>query len=197
MNELFQEFTFKKDEKKLQDEMHKYFLKIKETSNTENKKRIKTYAISVDTHDILNSCPILKSILEQRIKVEMIDLFRFYVTPAGTKMGIHIDGSSPKVPFGLNFPVFNSADNYMNWYDIPEDQMHLFDAHKKYGYMPSFIPKKGADLKIIQSKQIDKPYFVKTDIMHNVVNNTDNDRIILSVRFLLDKAIQDPEEILL
>lgn len=197
MKKLFQEFLQSNNEI-IQNEIYQYFLQINKNSNKDsNKKRIKTYAISVPTDEILSQCPNFSSVLHSHLKIEMIDLFRYYVTPAESKMGIHIDGTDPKVPFGLNFPVYNSTNNYMYWYDISDSDMHLFNAHKKYGYMSSYIPKKGANLKIIECKNIDKPYFVKTDIMHNVVNNTNEDRIILSVRFLLDRAIQNPNEILL
>jgi hypothetical protein len=96
---------------------------------------------------------------------------------------IHVDGDgSQPVVLALNLPVFNCKDTSMNWYNIPSDQLKFIeDRGNRYKSMP--IDYDWTQLTPIETLELTDPYMVRVNVPHNVVNNRDTFRAILSIRF--------------
>jgi hypothetical protein len=149
----------------------------------------KTHAFTYPEKYIADRCPTFWNWLRPRLFITT-RLMRFYVTAPCSELPPHIDGAPITVPFGLNIPVLNCESTTMTWWQVPNDHIEVFQDHRNYGYMSSYKLVEGAKdtAEIIERIEIDRPCFVRNDIMHSVENNRDTWRIMLSIRFPLHKT---------
>ena len=148
--------------------------------------RQKTHAFTYPEKYIADMCPTFWKWLKPRLYVPT-RLLRFYVTAPHSELSPHIDGAPVTVPFGLNIPVLNCESTTMTWWDVPKDQIKFFEQHEKYGYMSSYKLREPAlaTNRILERIEINRPCFVRNDIMHSIENDRDTWRIMLSIRFPL------------
>lgn len=128
-----------------------------------------------------DNAPLTYEFIDSRKKVP-IRLCRFYLTPKFKVLLPHVDGSvNRRSPIGLNIPIIGYQNTSMDWYDCPED--NLIDG--KYGFNKINASKvvDFSKLKKIDTTVIDVPTFVRTDIVHGVVNQNTTPRLVLSIRF--------------
>jgi len=137
-----------------------------------------TGSIIVDPEAIFSAAPDFKKFIEQHNLVW--DIARFFITEPQSSIGIHIDGTElyPKY-LALNLPVLNCAGTYMKWWDNL-DQVLIKDFEQ---YSPNIKVLDGLYKTTIDTLELLTPHLVRIDVPHNVINNTDGIRIILSVRF--------------
>ena len=143
----------------------------------------KPHAFSYDESYMWFKCPKFMIWLKTRSKLP-VRLFRFYITPPKQSLGAHIDGGgpSPVVSFGLNIPVAGSENTYMTWYKC--DPTNLRTDHPE-GYLGGIHPKDYNNLEVIEHLEILKPCFTNNSVMHGVENNSDNYRVMFTVRWIL------------
>ncbi len=111
-------------------------------------------------------------------------LFRFYNTPPHGKLGAHIDnGQSAENRIGFNIPLSGTANTEMNYYDTPPDNLELKPAIG-FGEMPAQIIKDHSKLIFLDKLVVDKPTLLRTDVIHEVINNNDSYRLVLGMKFV-------------
>lgn len=138
---------------------------------------------------VRDNCPLLTEFLSSNTKVP-VRFSRFYFTQPFKNMNPHMDGFfwNPS-RIGLNFPVCNTENTEMQWFDTGEDNLtaglHGVGDKTKPGINTGSRVKDESLLKKLDSTVIDHPTFVKTDIVHNVTNPNPTVRAILSVRFFI------------
>ena len=125
--------------------------------------------------------PIFYNFIESRKKIP-IRLCRFYLTPCYDKLIPHVDGlTNNKSPIGLNIPIVGYQNTTMDWYSCPEDNF----KDGNYGFN-NITASRVIDFKKIEkidTTVIDCPTFVRTDVVHGIVNNNPTPRLVLSLRF--------------
>lgn len=113
---------------------------------------------------------------------------RFYLTPANDSLGPHIDGDfKSKSPLGLNLPIIGCEGTVMNWYETQDG--NLDSGRYGFGNMNAIVVKDKAKLILLDSVVIDKPTFVRTDVLHEIINSKPSPRLVLSIRFLFTNTI--------
>lgn len=111
-------------------------------------------------------------------------LFRFYNTPPFGRLGAHIDNSQiAKNRIGFNIPLLGTANTEMNYYDSPSDNLELSPT-VGFGSMPAQLIKDRSKLVFLDRVVIDKPTLLRTDVIHEVVNNNDSYRLVLGMKFI-------------
>lgn len=108
---------------------------------------------------------------------------------------IHVDGDGEfPIVLALNLPVFNCDNTYMHWFDIPASQFEFIeDRGNKYKSLPLDYDWK--QHKPIESLELTHPCMVRVNVPHNIINDQDNTRAILSIRFNPTPFHMWPEEI--
>jgi hypothetical protein len=109
----------------------------------------------------------------------------------GQSAGIHIDGYSLERKnasnFALNIPILNCEQGYMNWYN---GEYELVENKTKEGLKLLKIKWK-EEPKVIERALINEPTIVQVNVPHNVENLSDQQRLMLSIRFVPDLAVLD------
>ena len=110
--------------------------------------------------------------------------------PPNSKVNIHIDGYTAdrkgSSDFALNIPIQNCEQGVMHWYKgsytLEEGMTSEKLKHLKIVW--------NGEPELAVSKIIDSPCIVRVNTPHNVENLSDQYRLILSIRFTPDLAIQ-------
>jgi hypothetical protein len=151
------------------------------------KKETKPHAFNYTEGYMWAKCPFLMSWLKLKSKLPL-RLLRFYITPPHQSLGAHIDGGGhdPIVSFGMNIPVAGCNNTFMTWYKCDADNLR---NDYPAGYLGGTHPKDYSNLEVIESLELIKPCFANNSIMHGVKNNSDEFRIMFTVRWVLHKSI--------
>ena len=136
--------------------------------------------------------PFLKSSLDQLLpdlaneflrRGWVFDVARVFVTAPHSAIPIHLDGNPehPKI-WALNIPVFNCNNTQMVWYRLKDSQTQpVLLTDLRYGNnIRTFCQEQCEPIDYLE---LSEPMWVKVDTIHNVVNTTDQARIIVSLRF--------------
>ena len=127
------------------------------------------------------NAPTFYNFIESRKKVP-IRMCRFYLTPAYDFLEPHADGmSTRRSPIGMNIPIRGYQNTTMDWYSCPEDNFR--DGDYGFNQTPASKVINPTKLVKIDSTVIDCPTFVRTDVVHGVINNNITRRLVLSLRF--------------
>lgn len=130
--------------------------------------------------------PLLYEFIESRKRIP-VRLCRFYLTPPLDILRPHVDGlTTNKSPIGLNIPIIGYKNTSMDWYDCADD--NLEDGPYGFGGITASHVIDFSKLKHVDSTVIDCPTFVRTDVVHGVVNNNPTSRLVLSLRFYYSKT---------
>jgi hypothetical protein len=160
-----------------------------------------THAFVYSAQHMKIHCPKFMGWLMPKVKIP-IRIFRYYITPPHTTLSAHIDGINPKVAFGLNIPVTGTKNTYHNYYDTPEDNLY---SHVPTGYLGSWLVKDQSKLTLIgEELEIMRPYVMNNTILHGVRNDSDEHRVMFTVRWPLHhtlfrnlEEVMDTSELLL
>jgi hypothetical protein len=138
----------------------------------------------------IDKCPTLKNFLKNRCK-KPITSVKFYISPPGLGTRHHVDGTERRQPFGITLPLMNTENTYFNWYK--EDPTNFVKREFQITPLPenfmsplseTYIPIDISKLELLDSLEITQPTFTRTDLMHNVTNNTDKLRVVVVLRWL-------------
>lgn len=157
-------------------------------------------------NSVLEACPTLKEFLNSRCKFKL-QQSKFYYTAPNNVLDPHVDGSvSTKcVPFGMNFPLFNTANTQHIWYDCPPEntQVRMLGSPEtairdNNGFLHAVdVPKDPSIMPVIKVLELDTPAITKTDIMHSVKNPNDTFRLIVVFRWSVNYCFyNNPNEVI-
>lgn len=106
---------------------------------------------------------------------------RFFYTPSGQKLGVHSDGDNhdPKY-WALNIPIFTSKS--MHWQEWFAYEGELKKASTGV-YSDYTQPANPENLIMIDRLVLTAPHILRVGIFHRVVNDSNEDRLIVSIRF--------------
>jgi hypothetical protein len=125
--------------------------------------------------------PTFYNFIETRKKIS-IRMCRFYLTPAHDFLAPHADGASDyRSPIGLNIPIIGWHNSSMDWYSCPDDNFE--NGHLGFNKTPASRVIDFTKLVKIDTTVIDRPTFVRTDVVHGITNNNPTCRLVLSLRF--------------
>lgn len=111
-------------------------------------------------------------------------LFRFYNSPPYFHMKPHIDNlSTAGNKIGFNIPLVGTKNTLMNYYETDNDNISII-PNGGLGKEPAQIPVDNTKLRLIDSIEIDKPTILRTDVMHDVVNNNNSYRLVLGMKYM-------------
>ena len=127
------------------------------------------------------TCPTLMAWLNPRLKMP-VRLFRYYVTPPRGQSGIHIDGSDPSLPFGLNIPVAGSKNTYHTFYDTDPDNLMKFNGGNE-GFYAAMLPIDNNKLTVLEEIEVLTPYVMNNSVLHGVRSESDDYRIMFTIRW--------------
>ena len=111
-----------------------------------------------------------------------------FVRSPGVVAPIHIDNDTGDVvnfELALNLPIANCDSTQMHWYDLPISSLEYIEDTEKneryraYGTDPLIYK----TLTPIASLELLQPYLMRIDIPHNIINDKDTYRKIISIRF--------------
>lgn len=110
---------------------------------------------------------------------------------------IHVDGTEENnldyYKFAINIPILNCDQGEMVWYGgdydlrLVDGQQTVKDVGPGLGKYHELVWK--SEPVVIHSKIIDTPHIVKIDVPHQVINHSDNFRVMLTTRFTPDITI--------
>lgn len=146
---------------------------------------IKPYAFTYQEEYMKQTCPLFMSWLLPRLKLP-VRLYRYYVTPPGSKLAIHIDGTNPTVPFALNIPVAGTRNTLHTFYETPKENMTFKTGP---GYLGATQPIDYNRLVKVADLEIVTPHVTNNSVFHGVTNNTDQHRVMFTVRWTIDHVI--------
>lgn len=110
-------------------------------------------------------------------------LLRFYNTPPYYNMGPHIDNLGTAInKIGFNIPLLGTKNTLMNYYETDDENILIVPAGG-LGKEPAQIVKDNSKLRLIDSVEIDKPTILRTDVMHDVINQNASYRLVLGMKF--------------
>jgi hypothetical protein len=149
---------------------------------------VETHAFSYPSIYIKKSCPKFTEWLMPKVKVP-IRIFRYYITPPHTSLGVHIDGVNPTSPFGLNIPVIGTKNTYHCFYETSEDNMVL---NTSSSYLEHISVKDESKINLISEKiEVTRPYVMNNSVLHGVQNNSDEYRVMFTIRWALTQRNLD------
>lgn len=97
---------------------------------------------------------------------------------------VHIDNDLEilKPELAINLPIANCDNTLMNWFNFPVAELeHINDRGNRYRSLPLNFD--WNTLELLDSVELTDPHLLRIDVPHNVVNNKDLYRMILSIRF--------------
>lgn len=181
-----------------------YDIIVKEILNTiesENLSKNYTHSWIGSIWSLYKQCPTFRNFILPRLK-QNIEQVKFYFTSPHSFLSAHIDGGDViKIPFGLNLPLLNTKNTLQYWYNCPLENTIKRENIDKDLYTRNYlsdvhVPKDSSKMTVIEELELTTPTFTKTDIMHSVVNPTDNPRLVMVLRFGISKInYQAPEDV--
>lgn len=107
---------------------------------------------------------------------------------AGASFEAHVDRTSTwRRHLAVNIPIQGTKNTVMNWYN--QATFVGLSHHDRYGTTAHW-----SDLiSDYPSLELLEPYMIRTDIPHNVENNSSDQRIVISLRFDPEPFDQWPE----
>jgi hypothetical protein len=135
--------------------------------------------------EISEICPTLYSyILENSL--EKIRFYRVYYTPPKGRLEPHIDGHGGyRNPISLIIPIIGYRNSLMKWWDESNANIVIENTGWNNMLVTNILNK--SELNCIEQVEIDRPTFVRTDIIHSVENYNETPRAILNVRWAYNK----------
>ena len=120
---------------------------------------------------------------------------RFFYTPAGKTLGVHADGEKYDPDYwALNIPIFTGKS--MHWQEWFEYDGEL--KTESNGVYRNYIqPATPENLLMVDRLLLNSPHLVRVGTFHRVINDSSNDRLIVSIRFMtnsLDQLLTRIEE---
>jgi len=130
---------------------------------------------------------ILKDFIETLIPWDEITHTAIVCTGSKSRLPIHVDRHPDKVhQYALNIPVYNCLNTYTIFYKIRDRNKFNLSTDLYYGKNPktqySYFVYDQSDVEEIDRLYLNKAAFFNHQIPHSAVNDTNEPRIVLSIR---------------
>ena len=128
------------------------------------------------TNDTILSLTSVKKLLHSlNLSLEDVALCAFTVCLPGQGLPLHVD----KGPYQLsmNIPITESTGTFVNFYKTSFDPIEIIHGNNRYYYL------KERNCTLADVLETDGPCIVDTSVPHKVINNTNQTRIMLLIRF--------------
>lgn len=145
----------------------------------------KPHAFTYPEYYMKHKCPVFMSWLMPRLKLP-VRLYRYYITPPRSSLPVHIDGTNPTVPFALNLPLSGTKNTLHSFYETTKDNIEFKTGP---GYLAATQPVDCSKLEKIVDLEILEPYVTNNAVLHGVTNDTDDHRVMFTVRWLIHETI--------
>ena len=145
-----------------------------------------SFNLTIDVPLIIQSCPVLISLLTKVDLVDYLGGVAFISTRIGADFPIHVDGD---VDFALNIPVLNCQNSYTVWYQSEIGNLKI--EPEEYGSIDDFSNSVALLCDSNLAREIDRinaniPHWINTNIPHQPVVLGEGFRINSSLRFKSD-----------
>lgn len=140
----------------------------------------------LDQHDFLKKCPLIKSWISSQ-GLELQDSILVVIAPKKLNPNIHID-TIPKYGLqrtSLNIPIQGCSNSETRIYELVKGATVYKTTIDGSDYI-AFTP--DAEFKKIGSYQLHKPTALNIVNPHGIINLSDEVRISLSLRFVLEPS---------
>lgn len=127
-----------------------------------------------DTNNkILGLLSIQKLLISLNLNTEHIISCSFTICKPNENIPIHVD----KGPYTLsiNIPILNSKKTFVHFYESKEPPNEI-------SITTPYLSFKEDSCNLLETVETDSPYIINTKIIHKVVNDTKNDRLMLLMR---------------
>jgi hypothetical protein len=118
---------------------------------------------------------------------------KFFITGPGVKGTIHMDHDTTS-RIALNIPVIGCEGTFLRYYETSEDNISLSDPNPVISQGYSYIPKDKSMVTLVKELEFIEPYLVRTDKLHQSVNNTNKFRVIATVRWESNRHLTEFED---
>ena len=125
--------------------------------------------------ELLKIKPLKNLIDEHSLMDHICDYIALNVTAPHNEIPIHID--TGKFVYSFNIPITSCKNTYVNLYDSK--------IESKLKQLPNGVYYQGYDTddcELVEQVEVTTPYFLNTNLPHNIVNNSDDTRIMLLIR---------------
>ena len=144
-----------------------------------NKKHL-FYVLPVEREE-MNKFPLLNDYLNSISKWPLLKNkpLKFFISAGGVVGDVHADNHFTS-RIALNIPVYGYSGTYLNYYDTPEENIKF---EKYIGGHSCYMPINKGIIKQTNHLEFVEPYLLRTDILHNSENKTNDYRIIVTIRW--------------
>jgi hypothetical protein len=133
----------------------------------------------VSKDEILTAVPLLNEFfVKHNLTPNMVAVF---VRSPKVRAPIHVDGDSEdKLRFlAINIPIANCEGTYQNYYAIPTSELEFIEDRGNRYRAYTKEPRPG----VFDRVEIVEPHLLRVDMPHDVDNDKDTYRVMLSIRF--------------
>lgn len=150
--------------------------------------------IALIPHDVIHqTVPELLKFFEEHNLIP--DCYVAIIREPQITAPIHVDGDIGHTAIlALNLPVANCDNTRMYWFDVPPEEFdYITDRGSRYRSLPLDYDWKS--LTPTDELELTSPAMVRINVPHNITNDKDTCRMILSVRFFPEPLHIWPETI--
>lgn len=144
----------------------------------------KTQFVPCDTEKLKALCPSLCSYLKSRNLLDRWARTGFVKLPPHGNLFPHID--NPYIPnrkWTINIPIKNCEESYTVFYTATQKVMDKKRNNNIHGNLVQKIDFSPDEITEIDRVKTDSPYYCNVSVIHGARNITDEERLLLSLRF--------------
>jgi hypothetical protein len=93
------------------------------------------------------------------------------------------DITTRETVYALNIPIYNCDNTYVIFYRLINENILVKPEYQNHGPGEDYCKYNASDVKEIEKFYLKTAAFFNTQVPHSVVNNTNESRIVLSIRF--------------
>lgn len=134
------------------------------------------YIKSIDA-DLFDKIKKFFDTISKKYNVSNGFIGRFFTVGPNLKAGVHVDSfleTRIVREWALNFPVYNTDNNYQEWVTVNDMSQPIY-THRGILYETENID-------VIEKIILDVPHLLKVSNPHRIVNNTNDFRVVFSIR---------------
>lgn len=125
-----------------------------------------------------DNCPFISAIVSQFNEPDIIKNIKFFKTKANGQVSPHCDSRN----VAINIPIQTDVDSYTVFYNAHDE--YEMPSVEIAGETKNTKAKRFNEVNSCGTLFLDNPVCLNTDLPHGVINNSDLDRIILSISFI-------------
>ena len=172
----------------IQSELYAYIKDLVESKS-------KYFMGKVVPYSEINCFPYLMEYLSgvSKLPINKESPIKFFITGPRVKGSIHKDFDSTS-RIALNIPVIGCEGTFLRYYETQEDNIIVSNPEPSLSQGYSYIPKDHALLSLVRELEFIEPHLMRTDKLHQSVNNTNKFRVIATIRWEANRHLSEFED---